>query len=104
MKLTMCPSSLNGQTIEKNQFGYVLKPGLGFEPAGIDSIQFHCRGNRKAVCSVDLTLGPQIDSDENKRRRWHWDGNMQAPTITPSIGCDAKCGWHGHITSGEIAP
>lgn len=33
-----------------------------------------------------------------------WDGNTEAPTITPSIGCDHRCGWHGHITNGVILP
>lgn len=41
---------------------------------------------------------------------WGWDGNMDRPTITPSINCisekDGKptggCGWHGHITAGEM--
>jgi hypothetical protein len=39
---------------------------------------------------------------------WAWDGNMERPTVTPSINCiavkDGKptggCGWHGHITNG----
>ena len=35
-----------------------------------------------------------------------WDGNFEAPTITPSIGCDdaPRCGWHGHIIKGEMFP
>ena len=33
---------------------------------------------------------------------WQWDGNFDAPTITPSIGCDAapRCGAHRTITGG----
>ena len=104
MKLTMYPVSLNGDTIARDQFGYALKPGCGFNPAGVDTIQFWCRGGKNRVCSAALTLGPAIDADEQGRRRWHWDGNMQAPTLTPSIGCDARCGWHGHITAGDVAP
>ena len=67
-------------------------------------IQFRCRMNSKKICVVPLTLGPNVNDDGNKVRRWHWDGNMQSPTVTPSIGCDARCGWHGHMTSGELAP
>ena len=29
---------------------------------------------------------------------WEWDGNFEAPTLTPSI--DASPGWHGYLTSG----
>ena len=104
MKLTMYPVSLMGNTIERGQFGYTLRQGCGFNPSGVDTIQFWCRGGKKRICSVDLTLGPQLEADEHGRRRWHWDGNMEAPTVTPSIGCDAKCGWHGHITAGEVTP
>jgi Family of unknown function (DUF6527) len=36
---------------------------------------------------------------------WDWDGNEIAPTLGPSILCDAKkggCGWHGYIRGGRI--
>jgi hypothetical protein len=33
---------------------------------------------------------------------WHWDGNLERPTLNPSIlrtaGCDR--GWHGFLTTG----
>lgn len=53
-------------------------------------------------CSVSLTRG---DPDYVKRIHG-WDGNFDAPTIKPSIGCDIKprCGWHGIITAGERVP
>ena len=103
-KLEMIPVGVNGNTIDQNQFGYALKVGHGFTPDGVNEIQFRCRMNSKKICVVPLTLGPNVEDDGNKVRRWHWDGNMQSPTVTPSIGCDARCGWHGHMTSGEIAP
>lgn len=41
---------------------------------------------------------------------WQWDGNVDKPTITPSINCAVKdgkpavggCGWHGTITDGVM--
>ena len=102
MKLTMYPVSLNGNRIERDQFGYALRVGCGFNPQGVDTIHFWCRGGQNRICAVELTLGPQVEADEHGRRRWHWDGNMLAPTISPSIGC--RCGWHGHIESGEVKP
>lgn len=34
---------------------------------------------------------------------WEWDGNIEKPTITPSIGCDdaPRCGRHSVISNGE---
>ena len=39
------------------------------------------------------------------RHTWRWDGNVERPTLTPSIACgpdDART-WHGHLTSGRFA-
>lgn len=104
MKLKMYPVGLMGNIIGRDQFGYALKPGCGFDPQGVDAIHFWCRGGKNRICSVDVTLGPPIEADAHGKRRWQWDGNLEAPTLAPSIGCDSKCGWHGHIQSGEVKP
>jgi hypothetical protein len=52
-----------------------------------------CKFNR---CSIRIRIG------EQREPIFGWDGNYQEPTITPSIGCDHRCGWHGFITNGEI--
>ena len=49
-------------------------------------------------CEISIKFG------DCKAPLFGWDGNLEAPTITPSIGCDHRCGWHGHITNGEILP
>lgn len=35
---------------------------------------------------------------------WEWDGNEQAPTLSPSINCNGNggCGWHGHMKAGKL--
>jgi hypothetical protein len=35
---------------------------------------------------------------------WRWDGNREAPTLTPSILHDDGVGgaWHGYMTKGEL--
>jgi hypothetical protein len=41
---------------------------------------------------------------------WGWNGDMEHPTLTPSLNCVAEkdgkptsgCGWHGFITNGEF--
>jgi hypothetical protein len=43
-------------------------------------------------------------------KRWNWDGNVDAPTLTPSILHTKRvdgvypdgCGWHGYLTAGEF--
>lgn len=35
------------------------------------------------------------------RPQWDWNGNRENPTFSPSINCEANCGWHGYIRSGR---
>lgn len=60
--------------------------------------------------SCNVPLFPNATS---KGHSWKWDGNREAPTLTPSINCLAHnpknpkekyagCGWHGWITAGDI--
>ena len=50
-------------------------------------------------CGVHV--GPVQGLDE--RRVWSWDGNRDAPTLSPSINC-GQCGWHGFIRQGTMVP
>lgn len=57
-----------------------------------------CRFDR---CILRIRKG---DADQGLKRHG-WNGDRDAPTITPSIGCEQRrCGWHGHITNGESNP
>ena len=31
---------------------------------------------------------------------WDWDGNVDEPTLSPSI-LNRPCGWHGYLRKGE---
>lgn len=53
-----------------------------------------CPGNR--VCALRLQEGPPPGNQV-----WGWDGDMEKPTISPSINCHS-CGWHGWIKEGVI--
>lgn len=79
-------------------FRYIfgLVDGLA-EPTHIIFINPKCR---LGSCQIPIKRGPP----DNAAHKWGWDGNMETPTLTPSIGCDHRCGWHGHITNGEITP
>ncbi len=100
MKLRRYPISLNGNKMAPDEFGYVLHEGMGYTPEGVNEIRMPCRGGKFDGCVVRVTLGPADEKDA----RWHWDGNMDEPTVTPSIGCDRRCGWHGTLTKGEMLP
>jgi hypothetical protein len=97
----MFPFSVNGNRLEPDQFGYTLKPAQPFTPEGVDCITFRCPLSERGTCMIPVTLGPPIP--DAAHRRWHWDGNMQAPTLSPSVNCSGmvrRCGWHGVIEAG----
>lgn len=72
------------------------------------SILFVCPNGKR--CSV--LLGPKFVGRPTPEDLcvWQWDGNVEHPTIKPSINCisekDGKptggCGWHGFITNGVM--
>jgi hypothetical protein len=34
-------------------------------------------------------------------QEWEWDGNREAPTLTPSVQQVGGCQWHGWLRGGE---
>lgn len=104
MKLRMASRSYNGGPIEPGTFVWyvgvsspqakeVASDGL----ATPKSIMFVCP-NGKRVCCLEVTTGDAIHP------KWHWNGDLESPTLSPSIGCQHRCGWHGHMTDGELTP
>lgn len=77
-------------------------------PGEIGRFSFHCpRG--KDRCG-DIIIGNGVKPAVGAPT-WRWDGNADAPTLTPSINCRTKtstgeeaagCGWHGWLTAGEF--
>ena len=100
MKLRHLGFSYNGNVLDPDQFAYVIGPPIVNPIAERREMIFPCRGGRFTACIIRITTG---EPDE-KNSVWHWDGNVEEPTITPSIGCNKRCGWHGTITKGVIAP
>lgn len=57
--------------------------------------------NCDQACNVPLSVGePRISI--SGPRRWGWNGNVESPSVTPSINC-SRCGWHKTITKGVAA-
>lgn len=60
------------------------------------------------ICPQCHHLGG-VHFDPPRAGGWKWDGNVEAPTVTPSILHDdpahgGRCGWHGYLTAGELVP
>jgi hypothetical protein len=73
--------------IERGQFD------VAREPSGQLRFWFVCPGKCKSLTAI--ALRPVV---EGSPQSWQWDGDMRAPTLTPSInhvGC-----WHGWLTGG----
>lgn len=43
---------------------------------------------------IDLPIKPLCPNG------WDWDGNINCPTLKPSI-MNRPCNWHGFLTNGE---
>jgi hypothetical protein len=70
-------------------------------------IEFICPKGR--VCGVGIRRGEFEGGSPHPqggtaRKRWCFNGNVDKPTLTPSINCagSSGCGWHGHIINGEM--
>lgn len=64
------------------------------EPSGQRRFWFICPGCKSITA---IALRPVVDGSPQS---WDFDGNMEAPTLNPSInhvGC-----WHGWLRNGEF--
>lgn len=43
---------------------------------------------------------PIAQNAENDETKWDWDGNLETPTLKPSL-LNRCCGWHGHMRVGQ---
>ena len=86
----------------------ITQNGVQGYPDATAHILFVCPNAKRCA----ILLGPKLvpRPSEGKLCIWEWDGNLDRPTIRPSINCIAEkdgkptggCGWHGFITNGEI--
>lgn len=54
----------------------------------------------------DMIIIPIADQVLPGKPHWAWNGNREAPTLTPSILVHAyegwSTGWHGYLTDGKL--
>jgi len=75
-------------------------------PGAVGHFDFACVRGRGYCGSVAIGCGHKPAGNKT----WAWDGNVDAPTLSPSINClshgpngekYAGCGWHGWLRAGE---
>ena len=71
-----------------------LAPGTAQFVAGYTRLIFVCPCGCGKVRSIPV-------GREQSPRCWQWDGDREAPTLTPSVRVVGECGWHGFLTAGE---
>jgi len=56
------------------------------------------------VCPCGCTEVGTVPVKPGYGAHWQWDGDLVAPTLTPSIlRCRPQsCGWHGFVTEGKF--
>lgn len=82
-----------GDDWPKNPGEYCFLPdGNGRQHA---AIAFMC----PCGCGVEgcVELRPLAD----QRPSWEWNGNLEAPTLQPSIQRNIECRWHGYLEGGN---
>lgn len=50
-------------------------------------------------CGCDTITSINFEADG--RPQWTWDGNREAPTVSPSVRRLDGCQWHGWLRNGE---
>lgn len=86
----------------------VNEHGIQGYPGAKGHMLFVCPNGHR--CGVLVGPAAVTRPSEDKACVWGWDGNIDRPTITPSINCIAEkdgkptggCGWHGFITAGVM--
>lgn len=70
------------------------QPGDFWFMEGDKWLGFNCPDcGEPAVIPIRLSV-------EMTRKGWTWDGNREAPTLTPSIMRMSGCRWHGFLQGG----
>ena len=55
---------------------------------------------------LPISEDPKEAGDPHSPSPWQWDGNKEAPTLSPSILVHEapgwRKGWHGYLTDGKL--
>lgn len=74
-------------------------------PAGSGSWSTNFEGvinHLNFICPCGCQDVITIPVNQAEGSSWKWDGNLELPTLTPSILRKSGCRWHGFLTKGEF--
>lgn len=74
-------------------FWIAFAAGRNWFHALLPGNSFHGDAEGVAYCSIPIALTPAGEE-------WHWDGNYDAPTLSPSVWNHDH--WHGFIRAGRF--
>ena len=91
-----------GEPIKANRkrgFDELSEPGdfmwsLGFSDSKPSRMLFVC------PCGCGDKAGIAVKPESGGGPVWSFDGNLDSPTVTPSIRRIDNCQWHGYLTGG----
>lgn len=63
-------------------------------------LRFICPCGCRTVENVRVRRDSDPVPDATAGAVWSWDGNLEAPTLSPSIHRARTCGWHGFLRAG----
>ncbi len=100
-RLTEWPKDSGAFRYENMSYNADIPPA----PGQLGRLSYGCPRGKGHCGAVVICNGPKPPSF----KVWGWDGNIEKPTLTPSINCLAHgpdgekyagCGWHGFVRSG----
>ena len=60
----------------------------------------HAGMNYVCPCGCGALGSLPFRNETPERPSWVWDGNVEIPTLTPSVQRTVGCKWHGFLTDG----
>lgn len=93
------PYVRDGFVLEEKAGDFAFKDAVGKgtkEAAKVERMEYRCPRTGEYCGSIRVGA----DQKPGGSPTWKWDCNFAVPTLTPSINCQGRCGWHGYLRSG----
>lgn len=96
-----------GDAVEYDKDGHAFRLDL---PAGVVEWLSDVNGNQNSALAYTCPCGCgsvgaiSVNKGNKIEKAWVWDGNVDKPSLTPSIQKIHGCRWHGYLTNGEFVP
>lgn len=86
-----------------------IRSDLGHQPGAVEIRELYgevkglaCRCPCGCGEEIWLPVRPMGSPEKGNHPRWGYDGNAEAPTLSPSVyNTGLPCKWHGFLRNGE---